>query len=157
MWCLGNMRVKLVTQVEASMDEVIKGFNEELFGKLNPPYPKAEIKQFDGSVKGDKVVIVLNFLLFKQKWVSEIISNESRANYYEFVDKGIELPFFLSEWQHRHIIKQEGQRCYIVDDISFLSKNKVTTYILYPFLYLLFLYRKPIYASVFKAEQKNIQ
>ncbi|WP_268122904.1 SRPBCC family protein [Roseivirga pacifica] len=145
------MRIKLSTEVGASMEEVIKGFDDKLFKKLSPPFPKANLLRFDGSKIDDLVCLELDFLFFKQKWASKITDAKQSDDYYEFVDEGIKLPFFLKFWKHRHIIYRQTDKTIIEDNIEFQSNNKVTTYILFPFFYLLFFYRKPIYKRTFKA------
>uniref|UniRef100_UPI004047D40D hypothetical protein n=1 Tax=Roseivirga sp. TaxID=1964215 RepID=UPI004047D40D len=126
------------------------GFNEELFQKLSPPFPKVILKRFDGSLKGDIVSLQLDFFVFKQIWTSEITSSISTSHKFEFVDKGIELPFFLKSWQHRHTILLENGRVSIIDDIDFSSSFRFFDYLLYPVMYLQFFLRKPIYKKVFK-------
>lgn len=144
------MKLKISTEVGQSLQQVISGFNEELFKKLSPPFPKVNLKRFDGSLKGDIVSLELDFFIFKQMWTSEIISSLSTPQKFEFVDKGIELPFFLKSWQHRHTLLLEEGIVSIVDDIDFSSSFKFFDYLLYPVMYLQFFFRKPIYKKVFK-------
>jgi ligand-binding SRPBCC domain-containing protein len=144
------MKLKLSTRVDQSADEVWKGFNEDLFLKLAPPFPKVKLLQFDGSTKGDKVGLELNFLIFRQKWISDIIENGENENEIYFIDKGVELPFFLSKWQHRHIIRKLKDGAEIVDDIEFSTGTILTDFFMFPGLFLQFLYRKPVYKRVFR-------
>jgi len=67
-----------------------------------------------------------------------------------FVDAGTELPFFLKSWEHRHRILQNEQETYIIDDIHFRSPIVILDFLLWPVLWLQFLYRKPIYREVFR-------
>jgi ligand-binding SRPBCC domain-containing protein len=144
------MKLKISTEVGQSLPQVIAGFNEELFQKLSPPFPKVILKRFDGSLKGDIVSLQLDFFVFKQIWTSEITSSISTSQKFEFVDKGIELPFFLKSWQHRHTILLDKGIVSIVDDIDFSSSFRFFDYLLYPVMYLQFFLRKPIYKKVFK-------
>jgi ligand-binding SRPBCC domain-containing protein len=67
-----------------------------------------------------------------------------------FVDVGTKLPFFLSEWTHRHrIIKKSDQESIIMDDISYSGGGVVLSLLLYPALWLQFVYRRPIYKKWF--------
>lgn len=143
------MKLKISTEVGQALPQVILGFNEDLFKKLSPPFPKVILKRFDGCLKGDIVSLELDFLIFKQMWTSEIISYESNPEKFEFVDKGIELPFFLMSWQHRHTLLLENGVVSIVDDINFSSNFKFFDYLLFPVMYLQFFFRKPIYKKVF--------
>jgi ligand-binding SRPBCC domain-containing protein len=144
------MKLKISTEVGQSLPQVIAGFNEELFQKLSPPFPRVILKRFDGSLKGDIVSLELDFFVFKQMWTSEITSSISTPQKFEFVDKGIELPFFLKSWQHRHTILLDKGIVSIVDDIDFSSSFRFFDYLLYPVMYLQFFLRKPIYKKVFK-------
>lgn len=144
------MKINIETQVEQDYLEVKEGFNESLFTKLSPPFPPVKLLRFDGSKKGDFVTLELNFILFKQKWTSEITEDKTTDQEFYFVDKGIELPFFLKKWEHRHRIIKSGNGSIIRDEISYESKGALMTLILYPALFIQFLYRKPIYKKIFQ-------
>lgn len=144
------MELKITTEVGQSLQNVISGFNENLFRKLSPSFPKVILKRFDGSSKGDIVSLELDFILFKQQWTSEIISNSSTPLKFEFIDVGIALPFFLKAWRHRHILEVKNGKVLIIDDIAFSTHYKLFDYLLYPAMYLQFLMRKPVYKRVFK-------
>lgn len=144
------MKIKIATQVKSEWKKVVSGFTKELFVKLNPPFPPVVVKQFDGCIKGNKVVLELNFLLFKQEWVSNIIESVEDENGFSFIDVGVKLPFFLSRWRHHHIIKKrEDGGTTIIDDIDFSTGSLLTDLLFYPILYGQFLYRKPIYRKIF--------
>ena len=145
------MRIKIETSVEASLKEIKKGFTKNLFLSLNPAFPPVKLKQFDGCKAGDKVVLELNFLLFKQKWISDIIEDyESELQWY-FVDIGRELPFFLKSWKHVHEVRSIEIGSTVVDDISFSTGYILTDLLMYPLLYVQFVFRKPIYKKRFKS------
>ena len=144
-----NMRIVISTQVKQPFQTVFAGFEKELFLKLNPPFPKVKLKRFDGSQTGDIVTIELNFLLFKQTWVSKIIDHQSNQDEIYFIDQGIKLPFFLKSWQHQHRILNEGHQARIVDDIDYKTPFWLMDYLMYPLMYVQFLYRKPIYRRYF--------
>jgi ligand-binding SRPBCC domain-containing protein len=143
------MKILIETSVKESVKEVFSKFNGDLFKALAPPFPPVNLERYDGEQVGDVVSMKLNFILFKQNWTSLITANEQNENRSFFVDEGTELPFFLSEWKHRHIIENRGGTTYIVDDIYFKTPFVLTDYLMYPLLYLQFLYRKPIYRKLF--------
>ena len=148
------MRLRLVTQVHQSLPTVWAGFNLALFERLNPPFPPVKVIRFDGCLRGDVVHLRLNFLLFQQDWISHIVDQQQTDTEIFFVDKGIQLPFFLSFWQHHHgllrvIDEKNGNQTSIIDDITFKTPFLLTDYILYPLLWLQFAYRRPIYRRVF--------
>jgi ligand-binding SRPBCC domain-containing protein len=144
------MKINIETQVQQDYLKVKEGFNETLFTKLSPPFPPVKLLRFDGSKKGDFVSLELNFLFFKQKWISEITEDKTTEQEFYFIDEGVELPFFLKEWQHKHRIINSGEGCIIRDEITYKSGFSLLTLLLYPALYIQFLYRKPIYKKLFK-------
>jgi len=144
------MKLKIRTEVSSGLQKVKDSFTEELFLSLNPPFPPVKLLQFDGCKKGDKVALELNFLLFKQKWVSDITHDEEHPQLWMFVDEGRQLPFFLSYWVHKHIVEIKEGKTYIVDNITFKTGTILTDLLMYPALYLQFLYRKPIYRKTFR-------
>lgn len=145
------MKINIETQVQQDYLKVKEGFNQSLFTKLSPPFPPVKLLRFDGSKKGDLVTLELNFIFFRQKWTSEITEDKTTDQEFYFVDKGVELPFFLKEWQHKHRIIKSNKGSTIRDEISYKSRGALMTLLLYPALLLQFLYRKPIYKKIFKS------
>lgn len=147
------MRLTIRTKVNSPLVEVKAGFDESLFLSLNPPFPPVKLIQFDGCRKGDKVHLELNFLLFKQQWISDITYDKLDDEIFEFIDVGVRLPFFLKRWKHHHIVKKlDHSRSEIVDDISFSTPFILIDLLFYPALYLQFLYRKPVYRKIFNTK-----
>jgi len=142
------MKFKVKTSVDQPVDKVRSGFDESLFRQLSPPFPKLRVIRFDGSNPGDRVEVELNFLLFKQVWISEITESKELESAYYFVDSGIQLPFFLKNWKHKHLI-QSGSKTEIIDDVEYSCRNKITELLCYPILLSQFIYRKPIYKRIF--------
>lgn len=143
------MNIEISTKVNQSLLKVWEGFNLELFSKLAPPFPPVKVKEFGGCLKGDKVHLELNFLLFKQDWISNIMDQKRTESEIYFIDEGTKLPFFLSYWKHKHRLVKEGEGTNIIDEITFKTPTILTDYLFYPLMYLQFLYRKPIYKKVF--------
>ncbi|MFY0607521.1 MAG: hypothetical protein JXR10_12465 [Cyclobacteriaceae bacterium] len=144
------MRLKIRTSVKAPLKSVKEGFTKELFLALNPPFPSVRLLQFDGCETGDKVSLELNFLLFRQEWTSEITHHLSGDTKWVFVDEGVKLPFFLSRWTHHHEVQETFEiSSDIIDDISYATGTILTDLLMYPVLYLQFLYRRPIYKRIF--------
>lgn len=134
----------------AKKEQVKEGFTKDLFLSLNPPFPPVKLLRFDGCKTADRVVLELNFIFFKQEWVSVITEDKEDADSWHFVDVGTKLPFFLKHWQHHHGVKNSPKGAMIIDDITFSTGNVIANLILYPLLYGQFLYRKPIYKKIFK-------
>ncbi|MCE7055923.1 hypothetical protein LZF95_14675 [Algoriphagus sp. AGSA1] len=143
------MKINFSTKVSQDYLSVKKGFDKTLFQKLSPPFPPVKLLRFDGSEVGDLVSLELNFLLFRQRWTSEITDSHTDKSEYFFVDEGVELPFFLKKWKHKHRIIKEGNHTKIRDEVEFDGGSGLLSLLLYPALYLQFAYRKPIYKRVF--------
>ncbi|MGA0558021.1 SRPBCC family protein [Larkinella sp. VNQ87] len=144
------MKISLYTTVEQDYQRVWAGFDLRLFNKLSPPFPPVKVVRFDGCLKGDTVHLRLNFLLFKQDWISLIIDQQETEEEIFFIDKGTQLPFFLAFWQHKHRIIRQGNQTRIGDEITFRTPTRLTDVLLYPLFYALFAYRKPIYKKTFR-------
>lgn len=144
------MRFIINTEVSAELQQVWADFNEHLFQALAPPFPPIRLLRFDGSLKNDEVHLELNFLLFKQVWISKITEQAAIKNEIYFVDEGIKLPFFLGYWRHKHLMQATPNGTRITDDITFEAPVKALSWLLFPALYLQFLYRKPVYKRYFK-------
>ncbi|SMG50561.1 hypothetical protein SAMN05661096_03692 [Marivirga sericea] len=146
------MQLKLTTKVTQDYISVKEGFNEKLFLSLNPPFPPVKLKEFGGCNKGDIVHLELNFIFFKQDWISEITYDNTSDSVFEFVDEGTKLPFFLKYWKHHHVVKKDNKdQSLIIDDITFKSPFILMDFFLFPVLWLQFAYRKPIYKRIFKS------
>lgn len=143
------MRIIINTNVEAPLDKVKEGFTEELFVQLNPPFPPVKVSRFDGCETGHLVSLELNFIVFKQLWVSDIIEDKQEGDKWYFIDQGRKLPFFLKRWKHHHEVRKSSIGSVITDDIQFSTGTILTDILFYPLLYFQFLYRKPIYRKIF--------
>lgn len=148
------MKLQLTTLVQQPYKQVFNGFTQNLFVKLSPPFPPVKLLQFDGCQVNDRVRLRLNFLLFKQTWESLITDFQENTQEISFVDEGVQLPFFLKYWKHHHRIVKDGEHTKIIDDISYKTPFILFDYLMYPALYLQFLYRKPVYKKVFGKSSK---
>lgn len=147
------MKLKISTSVEQDYRSVMRGFTQDLFLKLNPPFPPVRLLRFDGCKKGDIVSLELNFIFFRQQWTSVILEDGLDEQEFYFIDFGEKLPFFLKYWRHHHRILRDEEGARIIDDISFRSPFLLMDYLLWPVLWLQFFYRKPIYRRLFRKTQ----
>lgn len=145
------MKIKIETAVKGNYKDVLAKFDRSLLEQLTPPGAAAELVRFDGSHKGDIVHIRLKLLgLITDEWISEIVDEQTNEKEAFFVDRGTQLPFFLSKWEHHHVVRNIGpNESLIIDDIRFEAHNPIFTALLYPILYAQFAYRKPIYQRIF--------
>lgn len=142
--------VKLDTVVNSSLIKVAEGFDETLFLSLAPPFPKVKLVQFDGCKKGDLVKIQLDFMLFKSNWDAKITNDSMTDNEWYFIDEATQIPFPFKTWEHHHVVtKINDHSCIISDKIKYCTWNGVLDLLMYPFVLLLFKYRKPVYRRYF--------
>jgi ligand-binding SRPBCC domain-containing protein len=143
------MRLHLQTAVEQDFISVFQAFDEKLFRKLAPPYPKLKLLRFDGSIPGDVVEVELQTGIKSFRWTSLITEREITTAEAWFVDEGQELPPPLKQWRHRHLVTKNGAGAIIHDIIDFSTGYKALDVLLYPLLLTQFGMRKPIYKKVF--------
>lgn len=143
------MKIEIETHVDQDYLTVKEGFDKSLFENLNPPFPPVKIMRFEGSSKGDIVSLELNFFFFRQCWTSKITEDHTDTREHYFIDQGVELPFFLKYWKHKHRIIQYEKGSVIRDEIEYKAPFGLLTLLLYPVLYLQFWLRKPIYKRYF--------
>jgi ligand-binding SRPBCC domain-containing protein len=83
--------------------------------------------------------------LLKTEWWSTITEEIHTSELAQFTDEGTRLPFFLSYWKHQHIMTKNGNDVVMTDAVEFRSSNTLSTLLMYPAIYLMLFYRKPIY------------
>lgn len=145
------MHIRIVSPVAGAYREVMARFDRSLFEALTPPGVGVKLIRFDGSRKGDKVHLQLMLLGFiRQDWISDIIEDHDTGTEAYFLDKGVKLPFFLSFWEHKHIVRAKGQKdSEIIDEITYKSPFFLLSLLVYPVLYVQFASRRPIYERYF--------
>ena len=139
------LTVKLVlkTNVQQSPPEVWAGFNQSLFEKLAPPFPRIRLLRYDGSTAGCTVEVELNFMFFRQIWQSDITEQSETKDEIWFIDQGSRLPFFLKFWRHRHRLLRIESGTQIVDDIEYRTGSSVMDYLMFPLMWAQFAYLRP--------------
>lgn len=143
------MRIQISTEVNGHYQAIMERFDRDLFEALAPPAGLMEIVEFTGSKAGDRVHI--RFLQpVRMDWVSEITEDGSNEEEAYFIDEGVQLPFPLAYWRHKHIVRKLTEdTSLIIDDISFRGRNRIWTTLLYPAIYAGFAPRKGIYRQYF--------
>ena len=143
------MNIQLRTKVDGNYKDIMQQFDRKLFEALKPSHADMEIVAFTGSKKGDKVHFRFHGPI-KADWISHIIDDGENENETFFVDKGTKLPFPLSYWKHKHIVRKITKNSsYIIDDITFKGPVFFLSWLLYPAIYLGFYPRKKIYKKYF--------
>ena len=143
------MRIHLKTAVQQDYITVFNAFDERLFRRLSPPYPRLKLLRFDGSMPGDVVEVELQTGLKSFCWTSLITEREVTDTEAWFVDQGQQLPPPLRYWHHRHLIAKTGRGAVIHDIITYSTGIKALDLLLYPLMLGQFSMRKPVYRKVF--------
>jgi ligand-binding SRPBCC domain-containing protein len=144
------MNLTLKTAVKGNYKNIIAAFDRKLFEALKPPFGEMEIVEFTGSKKGDKVHIKFHSPI-KAEWISDIVEDKVTDEQAWFVDVGINLPWPLATWTHRHIVEKiDDQNSRIIDDITFTGSNFILTVFLFPAIFIGFYPRKKVYQEYFK-------
>lgn len=146
------MKIFISTVVENKLSNIAEKFNKDLFQKLSPPLMELTVLRFDGCKKDDEVHLEMKlFGPIKNKWISKITANELNQEDFYFIDEGTLIPPPLKKWKHVHRVKRlNDTKCLVIDDIEYSTGNKVLDMIIYPALYAMFAYRKPIYIKELK-------
>ncbi|PVY40424.1 SRPBCC family protein [Pontibacter virosus] len=144
------MRLHLQTAVQQDYLSVFYAFDEQLFRKLAPPYPRLKLLRFDGSAPGDVVEVELQTGIKSFRWTSLITEREITNTTAWFVDEGQEVPPPLRKWRHKHLVTQHGSGAIIHDIIDYSTGYKALDAMLYPLMLVAFGMRKPIYREVFQ-------
>lgn len=137
------------TTVQASVENIRQKFTADLFVHLNPPFPPVKLLRFGGNEPGAEVELEMNFLLFKQRWVSHISTAEQSENKWFFIDEGVQLPFFLQSWRHVHLVEQAAGYSTITDRITLSGPLWLPDFLLVFLFKGLMMYRKPVYRRIF--------
>jgi len=148
-----HMRIHLKTAVQQDYITVFNAFDERLFRKLSPPYPRLKLLRFDGSEPGDVVAVALQTGFKSFRWTSLITERKVTDTEAYFVDQGQELPPPLRFWRHQHLITKNGSGAIVHDIITYSTGIKPLDLLLYPLMVAQFSMRKPVYKREFgKAE-----
>ncbi len=134
------------TSIQAPISHVKELFTANLLMRLSPPFPRVTLQRFDGCKKDDNVILEINLVFTKVTWSSLITEDKLTADEWFFIDQGVKMPFGLNYWQHKHRVKKINEEsCEIIDEISFDTRNEFLNYLLFPFLWGMIFYRKPLY------------
>lgn len=143
------MQLYLKTSVAENYRSVFNAFDEELFLKLSPPYPRLKLLRFDGSQVGDVVEVELQTGFSRHRWTSLITESAVTDSEAYFIDEGQELPPPLKQWHHKHLVSKDGTGAIIHDIIDYSTGFRMLDLLLYPLMGAQFRMRKPVYKRIF--------
>ncbi|MDZ4846708.1 MAG: hypothetical protein SH857_14295 [Chitinophagales bacterium] len=143
------MRITIETQVKGHYKDIMQRFDRKLFEALKPKNADMEIIEFTGSKKGDRVKLRFNKPI-KADWISRITEHGENDREAWFTDEGAKLPFPLSYWRHKHVVRKiTDDSSLIIDDITYKAHNFLLTALLRPAIYFGFAPRRKIYREYF--------
>ncbi|WP_276498455.1 SRPBCC family protein [Pontibacter litorisediminis] len=143
------MQLHIKTAVAQDYLQVFNAFDERLFRKLAPPYPRLKLLRFGGSETGDVVEVELQTGIRNFRWTSRITDRRITDTGAYFVDQGQELPPPLKVWHHKHLVTKNGSGATIHDIITYSTGSRPLDLLLYPFMKLAFGMRGPVYKREF--------
>lgn len=143
------MLLHLKTNVQQDYLSVFEAFDEQLFRKLAPPYPRLKLLRFDGSKPGDVVEVELQTGIKSFRWTSLITEREINDTAAWFVDEGQVVPPPLRSWRHKHLITKQDSGAIIHDIIDYSTGYRVSDALLYPLMLAAFGMRGPVYRKLF--------
>lgn len=149
------MRIHLKTAVQQDFLTVFDAFDEQLFRKLSPPYPRLKLLRFDGSEPGDMVEVELQTGIRSFRWTSRITERNITGTEAYFIDQGQELPPPLRYWHHKHLVTKNDNGAIIHDIITYSTGIKALDLLLYPLMLGQFSMRKPVYRKVFRRDRSD--
>lgn len=136
-------------------EEVYSLFDVELLCALSPPFMKPQPLVHEGNHLGAQLVLRLKNPLFSSVWKGHVTEEKHTENEIYFVDEGIEMPFGMTAWRHKHRIIRAPFGTLIRDEVEFNTKNGLLTALLMPGVWLQLIYRKPLYEKIIKARLKR--
>jgi len=141
---------KINTKVHGQAKEIFDRFDRELLIKTTPPLVNLEVNRFDGTKIGDEAHVVCSIFGTYQYWINRVVDNQQKEGEVYFVDKAIEMPEPFTYWKHTHKITQvKDHTCLITDEIVYSTHNKILNLMIFPIIYFIFYYRRPIYMDTF--------
>jgi ligand-binding SRPBCC domain-containing protein len=149
------MKLSFNCPLEYPSEFIVSNFNESLFRSLAPPFPSLILHRFDGTSKGDKVELSLDFIFFKWDWSSLITESEKSDTGLTFVDEGTILPPFLSYWRHTHTVGREKNTCFIRDEIQFNAGKYWPSFLVMFMVWIQMAPRKFLYRKYFRHCKTN--
>ena len=134
---------------KTTFEEVVKAFSDINFIKFLTFIQPIKIIDWSG-IKNKKIAF---FKLWFLGWKNfKVIHSDYRLNKKQlsFIDQGVELPLGITDWNHKHIVKNNKTNILIIDSINIKHKNILIGYILFPILIFPIFIRKLLYKLYFK-------
>ena len=120
-------------RVSSPFHAVVQGFNRQLLESLSPAMMQVRILRYDGQQNGDCFTMQIGPPFLNVRWEGKVTASGETSASYWFEDVGVQLPFPLKQWKHRHVVRKSGEGAVIMDIVSFTTGNKFLDMLCYPF------------------------
>lgn len=131
-------------------------FNDRLLTALSPPFAKPLTRHYGGNRPGDRLHFVLKTPLGAKDWTGQVTEEAHGEAEIYFVDEGEHMPLGLTLWRHKHRLIKAPYGTRIRDEVQFETNNGLFTLLLFPALWVQFLYRKPLYGKTIRRMLENL-
>ena len=129
-------------------DKIIKAFHDIKFVKFLMLLQPIKIINWDGIENKKKAAFYLWFFGWK-KFEVEHSNYTISKDQLSFIDQGLNLPLGIKSWQHEHIVKKHKTGTLIIDKLNFNHSQKLTGFLVYPFLIFPIFIRRVLYKIYF--------
>ncbi|MFG1492247.1 hypothetical protein ABMA75_01685 [Halobacteriovorax sp. ZH4_bin.1] len=141
------------TIVNASVDEILNNFNADTMQEATPPFINLEVPRFDGNSVSDQTHLITSICGHYQSWVIEVTQKKETSDGIIIRTEAIETPFPFTMWIHTYHIRDIGNdQTKITDNIKYKTENFAFDLLIYPIIYFIMYYRKPILMDKYNKE-----
>lgn len=126
--------IQVKTEIKATdLKKVFYAFDEALFDYLTKKATLKKIK-YEGNQLGDEIHLQMT-LPWKSIWITKITEINFTDTECYFVDEGSVLPFGLTTWKHKHIIRKKSSTQLEIEDLITLNTNNKLLTMLYYYVF----------------------
>lgn len=141
------------TTLKASVDEILSNFNAETMQEATPPFINLEVTRFDGVEYANQTHMITSIFGHYQSWIIEVMQTKKTQDGIIIRTEATECPFPFNLWIHTYHIHELGNgMTKITDNIKFKTENFLFDLLIYPIVYFIMYYRKPILMNKYNKE-----
>ena len=135
--------------------DVVKSFHNRNFIQFLTIMQPIKINSWKGIEDGMQADFSFWFFGWKNMSVEHVNYDYGREHLY-FEDIGVELPFGIDNWRHKHSIDFHHKGTIITDEVIFEHEDSIKEYLIYIIMYLSISLRKLTYRIWFyRINRKN--
>lgn len=138
-----------------SPQQIIEVFDFDLLRELSPPLMKPHALIYEGNRPGSRIHFRLATPSGVKNWIGKIDGYGESENEIWFSDEGIEIPFGIKTWKHKHRLMKTDYGTIIRDEVEVEFIRPWTALFKLPGIWLQFIYRKTLYEKIITRRLKN--